>query len=885
MRLLHILIALLPLTFGLWRASAEIQPPSVTDPRLQLGLFASEPDIVTPIGLAVDQRNRIFVLESHTHTPPKGYPGPTADRIKIFIDDDQDGKPDKTSVFADDIREGMNLAFSPEGKLYVVCSREVLTLEDQDDNGVSESRTQILRLATAERYAHNSFLSIAFSQDGWTYVGRGNTAGHEYAIQGSDASAVRGYGDGGNIIRCRPDGSRVELLATGFWNPFGLEFDFAGRLLCVDNDPDSRGPNRLLHIVQGGDYGYKSLYGGSGLHPYQGWDGELPGTLPMIGGVGEAPSGLLDCSRGALPEDYQGNLLVTVWGEHTITRFRTMPSGISLRATNEILVRGSRTFRPVAIDADQRGNIYVTDWVEREYPNHGKGRIWRLAAKSETNRTPPRPRFRVPVPTVGLQTFNALLQKNSAQDYASLRSGLTNGDPFIRTAVMTALTRPAFRAALLHDLEASDPRVRLGALLALRRAKQENPAPLLKRLLRDPDAQVRRMALIWTGEETLTSLRGDLDQAISTAEITPNLFETYLSTVQNLSPEVIKAYERKVRGNDIRRRADPKLVAAIAQDASRPTVVRALALAKLEPESSDEHFELLTSLVRENDSRLRLEAVRSLAGSGRAEASVLLLQLSRDGKQPSELRAESVLALTRNAPERLKDLVPLLNDSDTAVQIEAIRALRPLARNEMVREALSSRYRRIQAESSGSDARRLIEQLEFALFPDGSEGHSEDTRIHHRPSSPVDWRAVLAGGGDPASGRRVFFSAFASCAQCHQVQGHGGLIGPDLSVIGSFQSRERMMLSILRPSDEISPLYQGWFIETKEGESHSGLQLHHKPAGAIDLIVLNGTTIRFPGDQIADYGMLNSSLMPDGLENTMTVHDFLDLLAFLESLK
>ncbi len=158
---------------------AEILVPTVTDPRLELKLFAAEPDIATPIGLAIDDHNQLFVIESPTHLPPKGYQGPKADRIKLFTDADQDGKPDKISIFAEGIREAMNLAFSPERELFVVCSREVLALHDRDGDGISESRTQVLRLLTAETYPHNSLLSIAFSTDGWMYVGRGNTGGNE----------------------------------------------------------------------------------------------------------------------------------------------------------------------------------------------------------------------------------------------------------------------------------------------------------------------------------------------------------------------------------------------------------------------------------------------------------------------------------------------------------------------------------------------------------------------------------------------------------------------------------------------------------------------------------------------------------------------------------
>ena len=50
-----------------------------------------------------------------------------------------------------------------------------------------------------------------------------------------------------------------------FWNPFHLAFDAFGRLFAVDNNPDSRPPCRLLHTVEGGDYGYRFRNGHKGV--------------------------------------------------------------------------------------------------------------------------------------------------------------------------------------------------------------------------------------------------------------------------------------------------------------------------------------------------------------------------------------------------------------------------------------------------------------------------------------------------------------------------------------------------------------------------------------------------------------------------------------------
>jgi len=47
-------------------------------------LYAESPQIVTPTGIDVDSRGRVWVLESNTHFPPEGYRGHSTDRLLVF---------------------------------------------------------------------------------------------------------------------------------------------------------------------------------------------------------------------------------------------------------------------------------------------------------------------------------------------------------------------------------------------------------------------------------------------------------------------------------------------------------------------------------------------------------------------------------------------------------------------------------------------------------------------------------------------------------------------------------------------------------------------------------------------------------------------------------
>ena len=390
-------------------ARAEDEIPYSTDPRLKIELFAESPQIVTPTGVDVDHLGRVWAIESNTHFPPEGYAGHPTDRILVMQGADKDGKAAQISVFKDGLIHSMSIAVKPVWldvgrsfgrenqnaghaanafsghqrpfEVYVATRREILLCTDSDGDLKCDDVKPVVRLETLENYPHNGLAGFAFDAIGYVYFGFGENKGADYKVIGSDGITLTGGGEGGNIYRCRPDGSKLEHWATGFWNPHASCFDAFGRLFTLDNDPDSRPPCRLLHIIQGGDYGYRFRNGRKGTHPFTSWNGEIPGTLPMVSGTGEAPSGMVCYESDGFPQDYIGTLLVGSWGDHRIDQFVLKPRGASFEAIPHPIIKGGQNFRPVGLAIAPDGSMYVTDWVLKEYKLHGKGRVWRISAK------------------------------------------------------------------------------------------------------------------------------------------------------------------------------------------------------------------------------------------------------------------------------------------------------------------------------------------------------------------------------------------------------------------------------------------------------------------------------------------------------------------------
>jgi putative membrane-bound dehydrogenase-like protein len=859
--------------------------PQLADQRLQISLYAENPDIVTPIGAAVDARGRLFVVESHTHNPPPDYDGPKGDLIKVFEGQRPDGRAQRISVFADDLFQAQSIAFDPKGTLYVVCTRGLYILHDRDNDGRSEARTRILTIAPYEKRAnpHGQMQGIAFSPDGWVYVGRGAHVGGEYAWVGADGKELPGQYDGGDIVRIRPDGSALERVATGFWNPFGLTVDRQGRVIAIDNDPDARGPNRLLHIVRGGDYGYKTLFGRFGLHPYLAWEGDVPGTLPMIYGVGEAPTAVIDANTARLPAEYKDSLLTAVWGEHNLALYRTTPAGSSIRATREIFLQGEghdkedSPFRPSGLATAPDGSIYVSDWMLIAYTTHKRGRIWKVTAREGVATVAPRSVLAPAEPSPAVTKLNQLYTLTSPTDYAALRDALTDDDPFIRNAAVTVLAQPQFRSVVTADLENTNPRVRLGALLALRRADISTPESVIKPRLRDSHPEVVQIAMIWAGEKVLTSLASDVDAAASTPTLSKRLFETWLATMQILQHQGLKdLYAKRTAPNAISRDLSPAFIERLAMDGRRPAALRALALRWMTEVDKSQYYSDLLQLARKSAPTVQLEAVRRLATSTRPESVETLRSVARDSQQPPTARAEALMTLSSRANE---SLLPLLDDPVPAVRLEAARALRGAVKQPTVRAALVKKLQTVRADAASA---KLVNQLEFVL---GSESG--------RPDSVEGWQKLLASGGDVDAGRRVFFSSNSACNTCHVAEGRGGVLGngfstmpfgPDLSVVGRTANRQQIIESIVAPSRNVAPEMQGWMVKKKSGEVLTGRQIDQE-ARNIQLILLDGREHNIPREEIVSWGAMDVSLMPVGLPSGMGVEEFRDLVAYLASLK
>ena len=141
---------------------------------------------------------------------------------------------------------------------------------------------------------------------------------------------------------------------------------------------------------------------------------------------------------------------------------------------------------------------------------------------------------------------------------------------------------------------------------------------------------------------------------------------------------------------------------------------------------------------------------------------------------------------------------------------------------------------------------------------------------------------ALREKGDVEHGREVF--AKAACATCHTVDGTGARVGPDLFAIGDKFSRRDLIRSVLEPSAVIAIGFGTTIIETKSGAIFAGVV---KQAGETwtELMGVDAKLVRFATAEVASQKTGSQSLMPEGLPAAMSLPDFANLMAYLETLR
>lgn len=145
---------------------------------------------------------------------------------------------------------------------------------------------------------------------------------------------------GGWIAKIDPEGKNWELISAGFRNGFDIAFNEAGDLFTYDSDmewdfgmPWYR-PTRICHVTSGSEFGWRT--------GNQKWSPNYPDNLPAILNIGQgSPTNVMFGTEGNFPEKYRQALYAFDWSFGIIYAISLEPSGATYEATAEEFISGA----------------------------------------------------------------------------------------------------------------------------------------------------------------------------------------------------------------------------------------------------------------------------------------------------------------------------------------------------------------------------------------------------------------------------------------------------------------------------------------------------------------------------------------------------------------
>lgn len=155
------------------------------------------------------------------------------------------------------------------------------------------------------------------------------------------------------------------------------------------------------------------------------------------------------------------------------------------------------------------------------------------------------------------------------------------------------------------------------------------------------------------------------------------------------------------------------------------------------------------------------------------------------------------------------------------------------------------------------------------LFPTSAGGRAEVLR---------KYEGVSELRGDAVKGATVFKAA---CFACHSYIGDGMAVGPDLKAFYN-KSDADFVTAIFDPNAAVEPRYAGYIVTTKDSRTLTGV-VANETASSIEIVMPGGLRETILRSELLEIHATGVSLMPEGLEHSMTPQDVADLIAFLKS--
>lgn len=712
-----------------------------------VNVWAAEPMMTQPMAFCWDDRGRLWIAENKDYeSRGEGFSNSGKSRILILEDTDGDGKADTRKVFLEGIAFPAAIAVGFDG-LFLGAPPNLIFVPDRNKDDKADMDALEVRLTGwGIRDRHETLNSLHWGPDGWLYGCQGFATPSKIKITEGKGRIYRhndpfpenilegeGVEINGGVWRYHPTKNKFEVVAHGFSNPWGIDYDAKGQLFisaCVIP--------HLWHVIPGGLY---HRQGGQHYNQY------VYNDIKTIADHRHrsAHGGLRIYQSDAFPSSQYGRLFMANIHEHAVLSdvVERKGSGFTAHHGADFAMANNAQWVGFSMEIGPDGSLYVLDWHDGDICggdvlNEETGRIFRIsAAKSMAEDFPDRYSDLTKLSDarlVELQTSKSdwharrarlILQNRAAQKklqpdtHTRLRQIFQqNADADLRLRAMWALhvTGGFTEAQLISSLDDKDEHVRAWAVQLIGEDKTASGAIIEKfSAMAAKDASpVVRLYLASALQRLDTRDRWRIAKALVSHDedirdhnlpkmiwygVEPLVPENTTQALTMASESEIPMITRFIARRAVDADAVDALIAHLEKRPERSMILLEGMLDGLENRRdipTPPHWKsLYTSLQSSKDERVRQLALSIAQQFGDTEAAQQFMTTVKNNSAPMEERVRALKSLAAKQRDELLRELPALYD-DPNLRLEAIRATAEYDQ-ERLAKALLERYARFNA--------------------------------------------------------------------------------------------------------------------------------------------------------------------------------------------
>ncbi|MAS97072.1 MAG: hypothetical protein CMO55_28100 [Verrucomicrobiales bacterium] len=855
---------------------ADVMSTFELEPGFKMQLSAHEPNVMDPIAMTFDERGRAYVLEMRGYSERREE---ALGQVRLLTDKNGDGIFDQSSIFKEGLKWPTAITCY-KGGVFVGATPDIYYLKDTDGDGVCDEqktvftgfgggnlRLNMQALFNSLRWGPDNRIWGATARNGGLVSNPNDDTFEPVLLRGADFSF---------------DPEKLDLRAENGTAQYGMSFDSEGRRYVCSNskhivwvayerhqvnpNPWYSLPDPLVDIPNDG--AAAPVYRISPDEPWRivrtRW--RVAGVVKGVVEGGGRVSGYFTSATGvhlywgtAFPDKFRNNAFIGDVGSNLVHRkvidfpedsVQPIAHRENPEEKTEFLRSADNWFRPTSFATGPDGALYLTDMYREtiEHPwslpepikkhldlNSGfdRGRIYRITPEDFISSPPP--------DLAGMGTEELENLANHPNDWTQ-----TTARRLLFERGQPALPKPAVEPfpALLSSKKplldhtkqaATDPWIRAAFLNSLKTSQDLAKAWTETENLRGSDLRIDLAEVI--GRSGNSELISTVATELAASSPTPNIVQQIVALQTGM------------------KYAKVNWLSVTGPDQWKPLISRAMAVLQV-PNANSEN---------------QIAAVRLLGLLAGGEAKETLQNALLSSGDDEELNTAIALAIHDN--EYLIDHFPNLTDGAKAsisrrIGSNKIASLHLLDKVKAGEIALSEVPASLLDQIRNSKEKQ-VERMAHEVLPP----------VVSRADVIAEYEAALKLETDRERGKTAFAKACSACHVSHEGQGIN--LGPPIATFAT-AGKDSLLNNILDPNKEVAPQYQAYTFELKDEPPILALITSETP-DEVTLRAPGGIEKTFPRTQVASMSGLGQSLMPEGLEATLTVQEMADLLAYLTS--